>query len=112
MRILLVDDSETIRVTVAALLEDAGHVVTEAESLAAARGCLGGAAFDVVLLDVHLGDGLGPTLIPELRATHPAATIALLTGDAAAVKGAADLVLSKATAPLALLARIEQAARR
>ena len=110
MLILFIDDNETLRLTMTALLEDAGHTVVEAESLAAARGCLGG-AFDLVLLDVHLGDGHGPSFIPELRATRPTATIALLTGDAEP-PGAADLVLVKGADPMALLDQIEQLARR
>lgn len=111
MRILIVDDSDAIRLTLAALLEDAGHVVAEADSLAAARGCLGGGAFDVVLLDVHLGDGLGTSLIPEVRAALPAATIALLTGEAEPAAGV-ELVLTKGADPFALLAQIEGAVRR
>jgi DNA-binding response OmpR family regulator len=110
MRILFVDDSDTIRLTLSALLEDAGHSVTEAESLTSARRCLV-QAFDLVLLDVHLGDGHGPSLIPELRAAHPAAIIALLTGEAEPA-GGADLVLVKGADPLALLDQIERVSRR
>jgi DNA-binding response OmpR family regulator len=111
MRILLVDDSDMIRLTLGAVLEDAGHAVTEAESLRAARACIRKAPFDLVLLDVHLGDGLGPSLIPELRAALPAATIALLTGAADPPSGA-DLVLEKGSDPNAVLAEIERAGRR
>jgi DNA-binding response OmpR family regulator len=111
MRILLVDDSDAIRLTLAALLEDAGHSVKEAESLAAARACLDGLQFDLVLLDVHLGDGLGPSLIPELRAALPAATIALLTGENEPA-AAAELVLVKGGDPLALVDQIGRMARR
>jgi DNA-binding response OmpR family regulator len=111
MRILLVDDSDAVRLTLAALLEDAGHAVTEADSLAAARGCLGGAPFDLVLLDVHLGDGLGPSFIPDVRAAFPAATIALLTGDAEPI-GGAELVLVKGADPMVLLDQIERAVQR
>ena len=39
MRVLLVDDSDSVRLTLGAILEDAGHVVVEASSLAAARQC-------------------------------------------------------------------------
>lgn len=111
MHILLVDDSDTIRLTLTALLEDAGHAVVEAESLAAARGCLSSALFDLVLLDVHLGDGLGPSFIPEVRAAHPEATIALLTGEASPAPGA-DFVLVKGSDPHVLLDEIERAVRR
>ena len=108
MRILIVDDNDGVRLTLAAIFEDAGHDVTEADSLAAARKCLTAPSFDAVVLDVHLGDGFGPTLIPELRAACPAATIALLTGEPGAAQGA-DLVLVKGADPLMLLAEIERA---
>lgn len=111
MRILLVDDSDSVRLTLAALLEEAGHVVREAESLAAARGCLAGAEFDLVLLDVHLSDGHGPSLIPELRTALPDVTIALLTGESELTSGA-ELVLIKGADPMELLDRISRVSRR
>lgn len=111
MRILLVDDSEALRLTLAAILEDAGHLVTEAESLASARGRLSGAGFDLVLLDVHLPDGRGPSLIAEVRNSSPAATIAVLTGAPERIDGA-DAVLVKGEDPELLLSQIERVATR
>jgi DNA-binding response OmpR family regulator len=111
MRILLVDDSDAVRLTLAAILEDAGHVVIDVDSLASARAALIGATFDLVLLDVHLGDGLGPSLIPEVRAALPAATVALLTGEPDPVEGA-DIVLVKGEDPFLLLEQMERAVAR
>jgi uncharacterized membrane protein YozB (DUF420 family)/CheY-like chemotaxis protein len=107
MRILVVDDSELVRVTLVAILEDAGHVVAEADSLAAARRGLTDATLDLVVLDVHLPDGLGPSLIPDLRAALPGVTIVVLTGEPTPVVGA-DLVLSKVDDPLRLLEYVRQ----
>lgn len=107
MRILLVDDSDSVRLTLAAILEDAGHVVIEATSLASARGCLRDQPFDLILLDVHLGDGLGPTLIPEIRTALPGVTIAVLTGEPTPISGA-DAVLVKGDDPRRLLEQMER----
>jgi DNA-binding response OmpR family regulator len=107
MRVLLVDDSDSVRLTLGAILEDAGHIVIEASTLASARRCLQDACFDLVVLDVHLGDGLGPSLIPEVRAALPGARIAVLTGAPAAVDGA-DAVFVKGDDPLQLLEQMER----
>jgi DNA-binding response OmpR family regulator len=111
MRILIVDDSDSVRLTLAAIFEDAGHLVTQAESLAMARECLLGGGFDLVVLDVRLGDDHGPALIPEVRAALPSATIALLSGDPGLEKGA-DVVLAKGGDPFELLERLERAVAR
>ena len=80
--LLLVDDDESHRVTLGALLESEGYEVIEVPSLATARAALAnnGAVWDVVVLDRQLGDGLGTELVPELRARWPRCPIVLLTG--------------------------------
>ena len=81
-RVLLVDDSDANRLTLAALLECEAFEITEASSLAAARKCLEAApAFDLVLLDRHLSDGLGYELIPVVRAQSPSCKIIVVSGD-------------------------------
>jgi DNA-binding response OmpR family regulator len=108
MKVLLVDDSEAVRLTMAALLEDAGHEVLEAGSLVAARGLLA-RAVDVAVLDLTLGDGSGAELIDELKRAHPRAAIVVLTGSEAVVADRrVDLVLRKGGDPGALVARLEQ----
>jgi DNA-binding response OmpR family regulator len=80
-RVLLVDDNDANRLTLAALLESEAFEVTEASSLADARKSLAAApAFELVLLDRHLGDGLGPELIPALRAQLPRCKIIVVSG--------------------------------
>jgi CheY-like chemotaxis protein len=113
-RILLVDDNEPARISLAAILEDSGALVTEAASLAEARARVRGAdGFDLVILDVQLGDGLGTELIPDLRRRFPVATIAILSGSPADDGvGEADLVLAKAADPNAILAEFHHALRK
>jgi two-component system, NtrC family, response regulator AtoC len=80
-RVLLVDDSEANRLTLAALLESEAFELTEASSLAEARRALtAGAAFDLVLLDRQLSDGWGVELIPAVRAQLPSCKIIVVSG--------------------------------
>jgi CheY-like chemotaxis protein len=100
LRVLLVDDSEQYRLTFAALLEDAGHLVTEASSLEEAGTRLAGGSFDLVVLDRHLGDEIGTALIPHIRRLSPGAAIALVSGsDAPPPSAEVDLVVVKGADP-------------
>lgn len=84
-RVLLVDDDESTTITLSVLLEDAGYDVDVAASCAAARALLErGVRYDKVLLDYHLGDGLGTDLLPEARARLPGARIIIMSGSAEA----------------------------
>ncbi len=66
-RALVVDDSLTVRMDLVEALGEAGFEATGASSLAEARATLSGGSFDVVILDVRLGDGDGVDLLCELR---------------------------------------------
>lgn len=107
-RLLLVDDDDSVRVTLAALLEDAGWEVREAGSLAAARPLV--SDLDVAVVDVGLRDGDGASLLPALRAASPDALAVLLSGDSTVARGAADLALLKGLDPLRLVDQIADAA--
>ena len=109
-RILLVDDNEALRFTTAALLEDAGYVVVEAESVATGRTCLRDGCYDAVILDVHLGDGVGHDLFGDVRSHQPQAALVLLSGTALPEEmQGADLALTKGMAPDELLRQIAHA---
>jgi len=80
--LLLVEDDEDNRLSMMALLEDAGFAVVTAGSYAEASRLLqrpGG--YDAVLLDQGLGDGKGTDLIPLVRQVLPAAKLVLVTGE-------------------------------
>src|SRR6266542_1371773 len=80
-RLLLVDDDESNRITLSALLADEGFEVRVARSFAEASLLLrDGPPLDFVLLDQHLGDGLGANLVPIIRLRHPRSKIALMSG--------------------------------
>jgi DNA-binding response OmpR family regulator len=105
-RVLLLDDSDFYRTTLLILLEEHGHEVVEAGSLSEARTKMHDGPYDLALLDVHLEDGAGPSLIPELREVQPGIRIVVATGDEPA-SYPADLVLAKTMPTDQLLGRLE-----
>ena len=80
LRLLIVDDDEGNRITLAALLEDEGFAVEMAASAEEARGLLGEGGFHAVILDQHLGDGLGSEVAADVRSRLPAAAVLMMSG--------------------------------
>lgn len=70
-RILLVEDHDQTRATLARLLTQRGHDVSTAETIEEALVCAQTFAFDLVLSDVGLPDGTGHDLITRLREKRP-----------------------------------------
>ncbi len=82
MRILLIDDHPLILSGLKVLVEGlrAGVEVLCADSAAAARAHLLQAAdFQLVLLDLHLGDANGLDLLAEIRGAHPALPVVMIS---------------------------------
>ena len=104
-RALLVDNDVSNRTALAWLLEDAGFVVDVAGSLAEARQRLNEALL-LVVLDVHLADGLGTALVPDVRARAPRAKIAMLSGTGTDDGSGANLALTKGAEPEATIAEL------
>jgi DNA-binding NarL/FixJ family response regulator len=81
--VLLVDDHAQFRQRTRQLFEAEGYtVVGEAEDGAAALQAAGRLCPDVVLLDVHLPDGLGFDLVPDLAKTSEVILISTHDEDA------------------------------
>jgi two-component system, response regulator RegA len=111
--ILLVDDDDSNRLVLSVLLEDEGFAVDPAPSFSAARAKLaeGGARYDVVLLDQHLGDGLGTDLVRSIRERLPGAKIIVISGsigDGIGERAGADAVMAKGAAFPEVMALIER----
>jgi DNA-binding response OmpR family regulator len=104
-RALLVDDDVSNRTALAWLLEDVGFSIDVAGSLAEARQKLG-PALALIVLDLHLSDGLGTSLIADARARAPQAKIALLSGTGTEASAGADLSLTKGAEPEATIAEL------
>lgn len=70
-RVLVVDDSLTVRMDLVEMLADAGFDAVGCGSIGSARAELQRAPFDLLLLDVLLPDGDGVDFLVELRSSEP-----------------------------------------
>lgn len=77
-RVLIVDDSATVRADMRGVLSAAGFGTTLCETLAVARKALSEGEFDLVILDMILPDGDGVELLEELRRTPRTAHLPVL----------------------------------
>jgi two-component system, NtrC family, response regulator AtoC len=80
LTILLVEDDALARSFMVPMLADAGYEVREAESLAAAHRSLDRNEADLVVLDVELPDGYGPSLFDRIHREHPGLPVIVVTG--------------------------------
>lgn len=80
-RVLVVDDDDSVRSSVAAMIEDLGHQVVSAENGARALRLLEtDRAFDAILLDYAMPVMSGVQLAAEIMRIWPDAPIAFMTG--------------------------------
>jgi DNA-binding response OmpR family regulator len=112
--ILVVDDEENLRRTLALILQREGYMVMTAASAEEARGWFQNGAFDLVFLDLKLPDASGLTLLPEMRSDYPDMPVLILTAQdklgvaLEAVRNGARDYLLKPVDPLILLARVKE----
>jgi DNA-binding response OmpR family regulator len=112
--VLVVEDDEALRMLCRMNLELEGYRVLEAGSAAAAKSLWRSEAIDVVLLDVHLGDGDGLRVLEEMRGEGRSPAVALFTGSTevdAARRSAVDGVLPKPFSLHELTATVGRLAR-
>lgn len=79
MRVLLVDDEKSIRLTLGDALEECGHTVTRCENLALGCEMVAQKEFDCIVTDLHLPDGSGLDLLPLARQRNPGAALLVIT---------------------------------
>jgi DNA-binding response OmpR family regulator len=112
--ILIVDDEQNLRETLAMILQREGYVVTTAANANEAHQVLEAGAFDLVFLDIKMPEKSGLTLLSELRELYPDMPVVLLTAFASlesaieAVRKGADDYLLKPIDPPQILQRINQ----
>jgi CheY-like chemotaxis protein len=113
--ILLVDDDDALRQTLAAVLEEHGYEVTTAGSVPEALKLITAGSYDVLLSDLHMpGRGDGLTVVSAMRHANPKSVTILLSAfpemDAAAqaILLQADQILVKPMNIPALIEAIEQ----
>jgi len=95
-RILVVDDNEGVRSTLAMVLRSADFSVTTAGNVGEALSLISSESFDVLLSDLHMpnaGDGF--TVVSAMRHTNPHAVTLVFTGYPA-LKEAMDAILLQA----------------
>ena len=77
--ILVVDDQSSARTTLALLLRHRGHLVREADGVTAAGRELRAEAFDVIVTDLRMPDGVGLDVLHTAKVHCPDANVILLT---------------------------------
>jgi DNA-binding NtrC family response regulator len=77
--VLVVDDEENFRLNIESLLSAHGYEVIGAATLAEARRLVQRGSADIILLDVMLQDGYGPSLLEETLAMPNRPPIILMT---------------------------------
>jgi len=110
LRILLIDDDEGVRQTLAALLQAADHTVLEAESGAVGLRRLREERVDLVLTDLGMPGMNGYEVARAVKADHPDLPVILVTGwgeqAPETTSGLVDRVLGKPLTLQALLGAI------
>ena len=82
LRIIIIDDEATIRESCASVLRLEGFAVTLCSKYSDALEMLMSGAYDIVLLDLHLGEHSGLELLRRCRGYNPDALVIVMTGDA------------------------------
>jgi DNA-binding NtrC family response regulator len=79
-RILVVDDDESIRKTIATILEDEGYIVETAETGKEAIKKSKAKFFNLALIDIRLPDMEGTKLLSAMKETTPRMVKIIVTG--------------------------------
>lgn len=79
-KILLVDDDNLVRTSLAYALEDAGHTVAQAVNGDDGLGALARESFDAVVLDILMPEREGIETIREIRKKWPVLPVLAISG--------------------------------
>ncbi|WP_224360303.1 response regulator [Hyalangium versicolor] len=77
-KVLIVDDSATVRADLEGVLTPAGFATSALGSVSGARKALAEMRFDLVILDVHLQDGDGVELLIQIRSEERTSHVPVL----------------------------------
>jgi DNA-binding NtrC family response regulator len=78
--LLLVDDDRHVLASMAEWLREQGYTTDTASGLSEAIATVDRKAYDLVLVDIRLGDGDGFDLLGHCRRNHPNTTVIMITG--------------------------------
>ena len=80
-KVLIVDDEQTTRWTLAEALRRCGYITEEAGTVSAALTMFDAEPPSVVLLDVNLPDGTGLDVLREMKRRQPQSAVIMMTGN-------------------------------
>jgi DNA-binding NtrC family response regulator len=80
-RVLIIDDEASIRHSLKDALSKRGHECVTADSFAQGQQ-YSRASFEVIFLDVFLGDGSGLDLLKEIKTRTPETGVVMISGQA------------------------------
>ncbi|MEI7987834.1 MAG: response regulator transcription factor [Chloroflexota bacterium] len=112
--VLIIDDDDNLRSTLAMILQKAGYRVTTAENAESALNILKAGVYDLAFLDLKMPGMEGTELLVHLRELYPDMPVLILTAHASldssihAVRFGARDYLIKPMSPQSVLERIEQ----
>jgi two-component system, NtrC family, response regulator AlgB len=118
MRILIIDDEESIRSTLGVMLQGQGHDVVEAGDAATALREVEKAQFDLAFLDLRLGETSGLDLLPDLLRNNAHLDVVVFTAYASiesaveAMRGGATDYLAKPYTPEQIRQAIRKIAKK
>jgi DNA-binding NtrC family response regulator len=114
-RVLVVDDEESVRGALDLILNERGHEVATAATLAEAASLLKGRPFDLAFVDLRLPDATGIELLERIKAETPETEVVLMTAHGSieitieAIKRGAFYYLEKPFTPEQVLMLAERA---
>jgi signal transduction histidine kinase/CheY-like chemotaxis protein len=101
LRVLLIDDEDPVRGTLASLLRAVGHTVLEADGGERGLACLAGGPVELVITDLGMPGMTGWEVARRVKAAHPRLPVILLSGWGQQISGSTpgcehvDMVLAK-----------------
>lgn len=81
MRVLLIDDHPVVREGLVKLLQELDPDVSWSEAASVTEAVHKGDAFELILLDLHLGGVSGTTAVAVMRTSFPSATLVVVSAD-------------------------------
>jgi len=79
-RVLIIDDEETVCKLLVSMIRSWGHEASFATTLAQGARVASSSSWDMVFLDVHLPDGSGLGLLPQIKRGPGTPEVVILTG--------------------------------
>ena len=102
-QILVVDDVDDVRESIVAVLQSAGHMVTEARDGKEAIAKLGGQSFDLVITDIMMPEQDGTEVIMHIEGLPERPPVLAISGGAPNVPAYMALHLARLKADATLM---------